>query len=145
MYSTMSAKQVEVLWQVVESLCHQYFLGYIRFEQVITKLICTSFSLKRLMDLDDSFVNSLKIEGYDISCVWHSSEAQRIPRGQTTPVIVSYAYSASVLMLCSMLQNIFFSRSSLLLYFQMYAKTSCHPPHPKITVHLTTRMRKSCH
>ena len=33
------------------------------------------------MDLDDSFVNSLQIEGYDISCVWHNSQAQSIPRG----------------------------------------------------------------
>jgi len=36
--------------------------------------------LKRLMDLDDSFVNSLKIEDYDISCVCLNSQAQRIPR-----------------------------------------------------------------
>ncbi|KAJ7377036.1 GTPase activator [Desmophyllum pertusum] len=36
--------------------------------------------LRMLMDLDDSFVNSLKVEGYDTSCVWHSSQAQRIPR-----------------------------------------------------------------
>ena len=33
------------------------------------------------MDLDDSFVNSLQIEGYDISCVWHNSQSERIPRG----------------------------------------------------------------
>jgi len=33
------------------------------------------------MDLDDSFVNSLKIEDYDISCVCLNSQAQRIPRG----------------------------------------------------------------
>ena len=33
------------------------------------------------MDLDDWLVNSLKIEGYDISCVWLNSQAQGIPRG----------------------------------------------------------------
>ena len=40
------------------------------------------------MDLDDSFVNSLKVEGYDTSCVWHSSQAQRIPRGKNTAAAV---------------------------------------------------------
>jgi len=34
------------------------------------------------MDLDDSFVNSLRIEGYDISCVKCNAEAQEIPKGK---------------------------------------------------------------
>ena len=47
------------------------------------------------MDLDDSFVNSLQVEGYDISCMWHNSQAQSIPRGTvgvySVPVIGSRA------------------------------------------------------
>ena len=34
------------------------------------------------MDLDDSFVNSLKIEGYDISCVQCNAQNQSFPKGK---------------------------------------------------------------
>ncbi|XP_068677253.1 DEP domain-containing protein 1B-like isoform X1 [Montipora foliosa] len=36
--------------------------------------------LKRLMDLDDSFLTSLRPEGYDISCVQSGAHDQRIPK-----------------------------------------------------------------
>ena len=39
------------------------------------------FSLKRLMDLDDSVINSLKDDSYDISCVCSSSMVQGFPKG----------------------------------------------------------------
>ena len=40
------------------------------------------YRLKRLMDLDDSFLTSLRPEGYDISCVQSGAHDQRIPKGR---------------------------------------------------------------
>ena len=35
------------------------------------------------MDLDDEVVTSLRVEGYDISCVQSGVQNQRIPTGTT--------------------------------------------------------------
>ena len=59
-------------------------VGLHKQEQNNTYQFCVILHrLKRLMDLDDEVVTSLRVEGYDISCIQSGVQNQRIPTGAT--------------------------------------------------------------